>query len=115
MSEPDVTPQARVVLATGYVFTPVVPLVLLANDGGGEPFIRRHARQALYWSPVLLLLVIASVVFQIWLMRQDFLFICLLPAVLIAPFLPGLFWGRKIYLGDDVRLPILTPLAERRS
>lgn len=85
-----------------YLVTPVVPLVALQQD---DPFVRRHARQGLILAiPFLVLLVLATILI-VGLVRQDILYVCLLPLVFIVPALPGAFFARKVYFGGDVMFP----------
>jgi hypothetical protein len=61
-----------------------------------------------------LLIGLALVIFvMVQLLQQDFLWFCLLPVVMIAPFLPACFWARQVYLTGDTRPPLITPLADR--
>lgn len=106
--------QRHLVAAVGYLFTPVVPLVILMSDNmKSDPVMRRHAAQALLWSVVFLLLLVAFCIVAIALLRVTMLAICLLPFLFLVPFAPGAYWGRKVYLTGDVTVPVLTPLAER--
>jgi hypothetical protein len=103
----------RLIAALGYLFTPVVPLVTLNGDLKEVAALRRHARQALYWSPGFLALLVLAVIFSIALIRLDFLAICLLPLLIAFPFVPGGWWAWKVYSGKEVIIPLLTPLARR--
>lgn len=103
----------RLQAALGYLFTPVVPLIILTGDSGTDHWVRRHAVQSLIWSGPFLLLLIGVMFGLIVLIRTNFLFICLLPAVLFVPFLPGALWARRVYLGDEVSIPIISGLGER--
>jgi uncharacterized membrane protein len=105
--------QRHLVVAIGYVFTPVVPLVLLSGEAQRDAFVRRHAAQALLWAGPFLLLLVAFVIATIALLRTSALTICLLPVLFLVPFVPGGIWARRVYRGADVRIPIITPLATR--
>ena len=106
--------QHRVVAATGYAFTPVVPLIVLASpEMKRDPFLRRHAAQALVWAGPFFLLFIPTILLLIWLLRLSWLAICALPLILILPFVPGTVWALKIYDGRDVRIRGVSSLAER--
>jgi hypothetical protein len=108
------TDQRHLVAAIGYVFTPVVPLVVLTSSTmKSDPILRRHAAQALLWSVVLILLLVGFCVAAIALLRSTLLAVCLLPFLFIVLFLPGAYWGRRVYLSGDVTVPGLTPLAAR--
>lgn len=99
--------------AIGYVFTPVVPLIVLTSDMKRDRFMRRHAGQALVWSVGLILGFILVILAAIWMLRTELLLICLFPALLPLPFLPGAWWGWRVYRGEDPRPPIIAPLAAR--
>jgi len=101
------------VAAVGYVFTPVVPLIILTGTTKDDPFLRRHSAQALVWSPVLILLFIGVVIAAIAMLRADLLFICLFPVLFHLPFLPGGIWGISVYRGGDPRPPVIAQLADR--
>lgn len=106
--------QERLAVALGYVFTPLVPLLLLTGATKDKPFLRRHALQAILFSPILLLLLIATVTAAIWLLRQSLALFCLLPLLLLVPFLPGALLGWAVYAGRDPSLPIIGGLANRQ-
>jgi hypothetical protein len=105
--------QKKVIAATGYMFTPVVPAIVLFSDMKADAFLRRHAAQALLWAPAFVIGVVLVAVVAILLLRTDLLFICLLPLLVLVPFIPGGLWARRVYLDRDVRVRVLTPLAER--
>lgn len=106
--------QHRLVAALGYVFTPLVPIVVLTSDMRRVRFLRRHAVQALIWSGPFLLALAAVIVALVLTIQADFLAICLLPFALLVPFLPGMIWARRIYLGGDVVIPIIGQFVARR-
>ncbi len=113
----DSTPgqQERLAAALGYVFTPLVPLIVLIGSAKGKPFLHRHALQAILFAPVLLLLLVVTVVVAIWLLRQSLALFCVLPLLLLAPFLPGALIGWAVYAGRDPSLPIIGGLANRQA
>jgi uncharacterized membrane protein len=104
--------QQRLVAAFGYVFTPVVPLIILTSDMKRDPFMRRHAGQALVWSAGLVAGFILVIIAAIWMIRTELLLLCLFPALLLLPFLPGAIWGWRVYQGGDPRPPVIAPLAD---
>lgn len=107
--------QERLAAALGYVFTPLVPLLVLAGAAKDRPFLRRHALQAVLFSPVLLLLLIATVVVSVWLLRQSLALFCVLPLLLVAPFIPGALIGWAVYAGRDPSLPLISSLTDRQT
>src|SRR5690554_1511833 len=82
-SRPD---QRHLVAAVGYVFTPVVPIVvLLSQPMKHEPMLRRHAAQALLWAVPFLVLLVLFCVAAILLLRSTLLALCLLPFLFLVP------------------------------
>ena len=109
---PDDDPR-RLQAALGYLFTPVVPLLNLSNSDPDDNWTRRQARQAMYWSGPFFLLLIASIGGLVALMALNFLFVCLMPVVILVPFVPGAIWARRVYLGDEVSIPVIRNLLGR--
>ncbi|MCC6936400.1 MAG: hypothetical protein IT333_07795 [Thermomicrobiales bacterium] len=105
--------QERIAAALGYVFTPLVPLLMLTGAAKDRSFLRRHSIQALLFAPVLLILLVVMVIAAIWLLRQSWALFCLLPLLLLAPFLPGALIGWAVYSGRDPSLPIIGTIATR--
>ena len=105
--QPPADDPRRLGAALGYLFTPVVPLLNLTASRQSDPFVRRHAVQALLWSGPFVLLLAVTVVMLVLLVRGNFLFICLMPLAIMLPFIPGAIWARRIYLGGDVTIPLL--------
>lgn len=105
--------QNRLVAALGYVFTPVVPLIVLTSDLKRDDFMQRHAGQALVWSVAFVLGFVLVIVAAIWMLRTDVLLLCLFPVLFHLPFLPGALWGLSVYRGGDPRPPFIAPLAAR--
>jgi uncharacterized membrane protein len=92
------------IAALGYLFTPMVPLVALRGDED-DPFIRKHARQALFWAVPFILLLALMIFLMIVAIQRDILFVCLSPFVFLLPFCPGAIWAKRVYFGDDVTFP----------
>ena len=96
---------ARLVAALGYIFTPLVPIAVLTTELKLDPYLRRHAVQALLWAGVFIILLVIDILLMIKLIQDNFLYILVLPVTLTIPFIPGLIWARRIYLGRDVSIP----------
>lgn len=95
--QPQVTSDDRLWAALAYVFTPLVPIVLLLVEGKKDrPFIRAHNMQALAWGVVFYVIVSILSVFVIGL--------CLWP----LGFLLQLWWAYKAYQGEYVEIPVIT-------
>lgn len=103
----------RLIAALGYVFTPVVPAVIVFGDFKQDPELRVHGWQALLWGVVFAVLLLAAVIAAVATIRVDLLFVFLLPFLLALPFVPGALWARRVYLGGAVNVPGLTGLARR--
>jgi uncharacterized protein len=99
---PEVTSDDRLWAALAYVFSPIVPIILLLiEDKKNRPFIRAHNAQALIIGIVLAILVpiIAAFTFGcgalVWLIM--------------------LFWGYKAYKGEYVNIPVITDFAKNQG
>ena len=95
---PDVTDDDRLWAALAYVFTPLVPIViLLLEDKKDRPFIKAHNMQALVW----------GMIFYIIVSITSFLLIgltCIFPLGVLLE----LFWAYKAYQGEMVNIPVIT-------
>lgn len=105
--------QQRLVAALSYLFTPLIPFLVLVTDMGHDPFLRRHAARALVSALVLFAGLALMIFVMVLLLRQNFLWVCLLPVSMVIPFIPAAIWGRRVYLYGDVRPPIITAVADR--
>ena len=103
----------RLIAALGYLFTPVVPAVVIFGELKEDTALRLHAWQALLWGAAFAALLVAALVAAIVAIRADSLFFCLLPLLLLLPFVPGAIWARRAYLGSAVTVRGLTPMATR--
>lgn len=102
--QPQVTSDDRLWAALAYVFTPLVPIVLLLVEGKKDrPFIRAHNMQALAWGVVFYILVSILSVFVIGL--------CLWP----LGFLLQLYWAYKAYQGEYVQIPVITDFVKNQG
>jgi uncharacterized membrane protein len=96
---PDVTSDDRLWAALAYVFSPIVPIVLmLMEDKKNRPFIRAHNAQALVIGVILAIIVPIVAVFT---------FGC--GAIL---WFIMLFWAYKAYQGEYVNIPVVTDLVK---
>jgi uncharacterized membrane protein len=102
----DVTSDDRLWAALAYVFTPLVPIIiLLMNEKKDRPFIRAHNAQALAWAVALFVLnfILTSVTFG--------LYACLWPITII----PQLYWGYKAYQGEMVNIPVISDFVRNQG
>jgi uncharacterized protein len=94
-----VTDDDKLWAALAYVFTPLVPIIiLLLEDKKNRPFIRSHNMQALVWG--ILVYVVGSV--------TSFL-LCIPWIVMIAI---TLYWAYQAYQGKMVEIPVITKLVQ---
>jgi uncharacterized membrane protein len=107
--------QRRMTAAMGYLVTPMVPVVVLLGDTQRDPYQRRHAVQALLWSGPFVLLLIVAVGLLIALSDNFVVALCLSPIVVALPFVPGAIWARRVFLGGDVTIPLVSRFAPARN
>ena len=97
MENPEVTSDDKLWTALAYVFTPLVPIIiLLLEDKKNRPFIRSHNIQALVWGVVFYVIVAITSPFLVGL--------CLWPLGLILQ----LYWAYKAYQGETIEIPVLS-------
>jgi len=99
----SVSSDDRLWAALAYVFTPLVPIIiLLMEDKKNRPFIKEHNVQALVWAVALFIIifVLAFVTFG--------LIGCLAPLALI----PQLYWAYQAYQGKSVNIPVISKLVK---
>ncbi len=102
--QPQATSDDRLWAALAYVFTPLVPIILLLmQDKKNRPFIRAHNGQALAWGVVFYVLVSILSAFLIGL--------CLWP----LGFLLQLWWAYKAYQGEYVEIPVITNFVKNQG
>ena len=95
----DVTQDDKLWALLAYVFSPLVPIIiLLMEDKKNRPFVRAHNAQALGWG---IFNVVGGTILS------SVLFFCLgLPSLLIWGV--GVYWGIQAYNGKSVEIPWLT-------
>jgi uncharacterized membrane protein len=92
----DVSSDDKLWTALGYVFTPLIPIILLLmEDKKSRPFIRAHNAQALAWGVVFYIIVTITSFFLVGL--------CIWPLGVILQ----LFWAYKACQGNLVNIPVL--------
>ena len=103
MSMDGVTDDDKLWSALAYVFTPLIPIILMLMEGKKErPYIKAHNGQALAWG---VLNVILSVTISP--------FLCGIPS--IAMWLVTLYWGYQAYQGQEVTIPVLTDFVKKQG
>lgn len=94
----DVTDDDKLWAALAYVFTPIIPIVLLLlEDKKDRPFIKAHNVQALVSGVVFSILVAVTV-----------------GCGSIAWFL-FLYWGYKAYQGEYIEIPVITNFVKNQG
>ena len=101
---PEVTSDDKLWAALAYVFTPLIPIVLLLiEDKKDRPFIRAHNMQALVWGVVFYVIVTILSAFLVGL--------CIWPLGLIVQ----LYWAYQAYQGEMVTIPVLTDFVRNQG
>jgi len=110
--KPDTTVSSddRLWAALAYVFTPLVPIIiLLMEDKKNRPFIRAHNMQALVYGAAIAVIYVLSTVLSF-----GFLAICLAPFLFVA-WVVALFWAYKAYQGEMVNIPVVSDYAKKQG
>ena len=96
-SSAEVSSDDKLWAALAYVFTPLIPVILLLmEDKKNRPFIKAHNVQALVWGVVFYVIVTLTSAIVIGL--------CLLP----IGFILQLYWAYKAFQGEMIEIPVLT-------
>ena len=101
----DVTSDDKLWALLAYVFSPVVPIiVLLMEDKKNRPFIKAHNMQALVTGVVLdvILMIISAVT-------------CGLGAILFIAWAVMIYWGIQGYQGKYVTIPVVTDFCKKQG
>lgn len=100
----DVSQDDKLWAALAYIFTPIIPIVLLLlEDKKDRPFIKAHNVQALVFGVVYYLIVSILSVFVVGL--------CLIPIGIILQ----LYWAYKAYRGELVNIPVITNFVKNQN
>ena len=96
--ESGVTSDDRLWATLAYIFTPIVPvIILLMEDKKNRPFLKAHNAQALAWG---IILVVLSVVLT------PFAFVgCI---VGVAGLIVSIVWAVKANKGEYIEIPVIT-------
>jgi uncharacterized membrane protein len=101
---PQVSDDDKLWAALAYVFTPLIPIILLLmEDKKDRPFIKAHNVQALAWGVVLWALT--------FVLSFVFIGICLG----FAGFFLQLYWGYKAYQGEYIQIPVITDFVKNQG
>ena len=100
----DVTSDDKLWAALAYIFTPIVPIIILVMaDKKDRPFIKAHNMQALIWGVVLYIIVAVTSAFIIGL--------CIWPLGLIVQ----IYWAYQAYQGKLITIPLLTDFIKNQG
>ncbi len=100
----SVTSDDKLWAALAYVFTPIIPIILLLlEDKKNRPFIKQHNMQALVWGVVFYIIVSVTSVFLIGL--------CIWPLGVLAQ----LYWAYQAFQGKSVNIPVITDLVKNQG
>lgn len=101
---PDVTDDDKLFSALAYIFSPVVPIVILfLEDKKERPFIKAHNMQALVFGAVWWIL--ASI------LSFAFIGLCMIP----IGWGLEIYWAYKAYQGEYVEIPVLTDFIKNQG
>jgi uncharacterized membrane protein len=103
----DVTSDDKLWALLAYVFTPIVPLLILfvMTDKKDRPFIKAHNAQALAWGVVNV--VVGSILSTV-------LIFCVGTPYLVI-WAIGAFWGYQAYQGKLVTIPVITDFCKNQG
>ena len=100
----DVTSDDKLWALLAYIFTPLVPIIiLLMEDKKNRPFIRAHNMQALVVGAVNLIIGI----FLSWTV--------VLACVPLLIWIACIYWGIQAYNGKMVEIPVITNLVKNQG
>ena len=101
---PDITSDDKLWALLGYIFSPIVPIiVLLLEDKKNRPFVRYHNVQALAMGVIIVVLSI--------LLAWTFVLAC-------VPFIVWVvmvYWGIQAYKGTWVVIPVVTNFVKNQG
>ena len=101
---PDATSDDKLWAALSYIFSPIVPIILLLlEDKKDRPFIKSHSMQALVFGVVFW--GITSI------LSIGFVGLCLVP----VGWLLELYWGYQAYQGQSINIPIITDFVKNQG
>lgn len=104
MAQSTATSDDKLWAALAYLFTPLIPIILLLIDGKKErPFIKEHLVQALVWGIVSIVLsfvlgatiILACVAWVVW--------------------IPQIIWAYQAYQGKSITIPVITDFVKNQG
>jgi uncharacterized membrane protein len=93
----------RLLVALGYIFTPIVPIIImLMADKKEVPFIKAHNAQTLAIGVIQVILLALS-------------FTCVTGIISLLLWLVQLYWAYQAYQGQDVNIPLITDFVKNQG
>jgi uncharacterized membrane protein len=103
--DPEITSDDKLWALLAYLFTPLVPIILLLiDDKKDRPFLKAHYPQALAFG------IVAVVVSGL---LTPLVFIGCITWVVAAVF--QVIWGIKAYNGEYVTIPVITDFVKKQG
>lgn len=103
LNENDVTSNDKLLMALGYIFTPIVSIILLLMEGYKDrPFIKAHNAQALAIGVIQVILAATS-------------FTCITGVLWLVLFIAQLYWAYQAYQGQEVNIPFITDFVKNQG
>lgn len=100
----EATSDDKLWAALAYVFTPIVPIILLLmEEKKTRPYIRAHNAQALAWGIAFYIVVAITSAFLIGL--------CIWPLGLILQ----IYWAYRAYQGNMINIPVITNFVKKQG
>ncbi len=100
----DVTNDDRLWALLAYIFTPIVPvIIMLMEDKKNRPFIRAHNAQALAWGVIIYAVSIVTS------------FIIIGACLGLVGFILNIYWGIQAYQGKYVNIPVITDFVKKQG
>ena len=101
---PEVTSDDKLWALLTYIFTPLIPIViLLMEDKKNRPFIRAHNAQAL---------VVGVINFVLGLVLSWTLVLACVPLII---WFVCIYWGVQAYNGKMVQIPVITDFVKNQG
>ena len=102
--DPNITSEDKLWAALSYIFTPIVPIILLLmDDKKDRPYLKAHYPQALAFGVIVYILtfVLAWVIIG--------------ALIGLAGFVVSIIWAIKAYNGEYVEIPIITDFVKNQG
>jgi uncharacterized membrane protein len=102
--DPSITSEDKLWALLSYLFTPIVPIILLLmDDKKDRPFLKAHYPQALAYGVILYILSFALS------------FVIVGICIGLAGLVMSIIWGIKAYNGEYVEIPVLTDFVKKQG